>query len=266
MNRWGIALLAIIVLISIFAFVIAPHEPWDRYGAYLEPNREHLLGTNDMGHDILSELLYASRVSLVVGFGTAAIATVLGTGIGLLSGYFRGILDDILMGITDVFLMIPRIPLIIILIAFLKPGYGLMLIVLGALWWTQTARVVRSKVLQVREQAFIASQRTLGFGHGRIIVSDVLPNIIHVVIPKFMLTVASAMIAESSLSFLGLGDAGAKSWGMMIRYAFERGGFIQDLWWWYTAPGLAITVTVLSLVLVGFSKGEEGPEISTIPG
>lgn len=266
MNRAGMVLLALIMLTGILSPVIAPHDPWERFGAFLEPGWGHLLGTNDMGNDILSELLYASRVSLAVGFGTAAIATILGVGIGLVSGYFRGAVDDILMGITDVFLMIPRIPLIIILIAFLKPGYGLMVLVLGFLWWTQTARVVRSKVLQVREQAFITSQKTLGFGNGRIIVSDVLPNIIHIIVPKFMLTVASAMIAESSLSFLGLGDASAKSWGMMIKYAFERGGFIQGLWWWYVVPGAAITVTVLSLVLVGFSSAEEGPEISMIPG
>jgi len=266
MNRWGIIILSVIVCIACFATLIAPHDPWERFAAFQKPDGNHLLGTNDLGNDILSELIYSSRVSLIVGFGTGVIATVIGAAIGVLSGYFRGVLDDMLMGITDIFLMIPRIPLIIVLSAFIRPSYELMTLVLGALWWTQTARVVRSKVLQVREQTFIVSQRSLGFSHARIMISDVLPNVIHIIIPKFMLTVASAMIAESSLSFLGLGDSSAKSWGMMIRYAFERGGFLQDFWWWYVAPGAAITITVLSLVIAGFSEEQRGPEISAIPG
>jgi peptide/nickel transport system permease protein len=255
----GVALLLAFFLVAVLADVISPYDPWQRFGPYLPPQAAHWLGTNDLGNDILSELLHATRVSLLVGLATSAIATALGLLIGLLSGYFRGPVDELLMGFTDVMLMIPRIPMVIILAAFLKTGYGVMVLVLGLLWWTTTARVVRSKVLQVRESAFVSAQRTLGFSHLRIMLSDILPNILHVLSPKFMLTVASAMIAEASLSFLGLGDPGVKSWGMMIRFAFQRGGFIRQLWWWYTAPGLAITLCVLSLVLIGFTAGKEEP-------
>lgn len=264
-GRVGAALLTIFILCAVFADVIAPHDPWERFGPFRPPERRHLLGTNDVGHDIFSELIHGARVSMLVGIGTGLCATLIGVLVGLLSGYFGGTVDEILMGVTDVMLMIPRIPLIIVLSAFLQPGYGLMVLVLGLLWWTTTARVVRSKVLQISECTFVEAQRTLGFGHGYIVMSDILPNVAHIIAPKFMLTVASAMIAESSLSFLGLGDAQVKSWGMMIRFAFERGGFIRGLWWWYAAPGTAISLCVLSLVLMSFSATEQSPEVTAVP-
>jgi peptide/nickel transport system permease protein len=179
------------------------------------------------------------------------MATLIGTIIGLLSGYFKGILDEILMGITDIFLMIPQIPLIIILAAFLRPGFWTMALIMGSLWWTSTARVVRSKTLQVRETKFIESARSLGFSNYHIIFSDIFPNIFQVILPKFILTIASAMIAEASISFLGLGDPTMKSWGMMINFAFSRGGFINGYWWWYLPPGICITAFVFSVVLLG---------------
>lgn len=203
-----------------------------------------------MGHDILSELIYGSRVSLIVGLGAALMATLIGTVMGLLAGYFKGTTDEILMGITDIFLMIPQIPLIIVLAAFLRPSFWLVALLMGSLWWTSMARVVRSKALQVREMGFVQASRALGFRDRHIIITDVLPNIFHVIMSKFLLSIASAMIAEASISFLGLGDPTMKSWGMMINFAFTRGGFINGYWWWYLTPGLCITFFVLSVVLI----------------
>ncbi len=251
-NRIGLLLFFLIVLAALGADLLAPHDPWQRFEPYQPPSRDHLLGTNDIGNDILSELIHGSRVSLIVGFGAALLATLLGLIIGLVSGYFRGIVDEMLMGLTDIFLMIPRIPLIIILAAFLKPSFWMIGLALGLLWWTSTARVVRSKTLQIREMSFIESSRCLGFRKAHIIFSDVLPNIIHVVIPKFMITVATAMISEASLSFLGLGDPTLKSWGMMINFAFVKGGFINQMWWWYLPPGICIVGVVLTIVWLGF--------------
>ncbi|MFP4561957.1 MAG: ABC transporter permease [Spirochaetia bacterium] len=260
----GTSIFIIFVLAALFAGVLAPYSPDERFDPYASPSKEHLLGTNDIGNDILSELIFGTRVSLVVGLLTSFLATGLGVIIGMTSGYFRGILDETLMAVTDVFLMIPRIPLVIILAVFLRPSYWIIILVLGLVWWTTTARVVRSKTLQVRETGFVESSRSMGFSHAHIIFSEIFPNIIFIVVPKFMLTVASAMISEASLSFLGLGDPTAESWGMMIRYAFERGGFIRDMWWWYVAPGAAVTLCVLSIVLISFSlenrRGGSGRE------
>ena len=247
----GLVLFLSFLLAAIFSPFISPCDPWDRFEPYLPPDQDHILGTNDLGQDILSELIYGSRVSLIVGFGAALMATTIGSSIGLLAGYFKGMADEILMGITDIFLMIPQIPLIIVLAAFLRPSFWLIALLMGSLWWTSTARVVRSKALQIREMGYVQSKRSLGFSHLHIIVSDVLPNLSQVVMPKFLLSIASAMIAESSISFLGLGDPSMKSWGMMINFAFSRGGFINGYWWWYMAPGLCITIFVLSIVLIG---------------
>ena len=252
-SRAGLLVFMIFLFIALFAGILAPYGPNERFAPYESPSHSHLLGTNDMGHDILTELIYGSRVSLLVGILTACLATCLGLVIGLVSGYFRGITDEVLMAVTDIFLMIPRIPLVIICAVFLRASYWLIILVLGLLWWTTTVRIVRSKVLQIREMGFIVSAETLGFSKFHILFSEILPNTVFVIIPKFMLTVASAMIAEASLSFLGLGDPSSKSWGMMIRYAFERGGFIRDMWWWYIPPGLCISVCVLSIVLMSFS-------------
>lgn len=252
----GLALFFAFLLMAALSPQLAPHDPWLRFEPYLEPGPDHLLGTNDMGQDIFSELIYGSRVSLFVGFGAALMATIIGTAVGLFSGYFKGTLDEILMGVTDIFLMIPQIPLIIVLAAFFRPSFWLMALLMGALWWTSTARVVRSKALQIREMGYVQAKRSLGFSHLNIIISDMLPNIIHVVMPKFLLSIASAMIAEASISFLGLGDPSMKSWGMMINFAFSRGGFINGYWWWYLYPGLCITLSVLSVVLMGFALEE----------
>ena len=256
MNRTGLVLVILFVLIAIFANIISPHDPWERFEPYEKPNRHHILGTNDIGNDIFSELIHGSRASLIVGIGAAIIATLLGLLVGLLSGYFKGTLDEIFMGITDIFLMIPRIPLIIILAAFLKSSIWLIMLALGFLWWTSTARVVRSRTLQVREMEYVSSAKCLGFKSRHIIFSDILPNILPVVVPKFMLTVATAMISEASLSFLGLGDPSMKSWGLMINFALIKGGLVNEMWWWYLPPGLCVILFVYSIVSLGFSFEE----------
>jgi peptide/nickel transport system permease protein len=256
-SRVGFILVAFFVFISIFADFIAPHSPWERFEPYSKPSLKHWLGTNDIGNDILSELIHGSRASLIVGVGAAAIATLLGLLIGLISGYFKGFADELLMGITDIFLMIPRIPLLIILAAFLKSSFWIIMLALGFLWWTSTARVVRSRTIQVREMDFVTSSKCLGFKNRHIILSDILPNIFPVALPKFMLTVATAMISEASLSFLGLGDPSMKSWGLMINFAFIKGGLINEMWWWYLPPGICIILFVFSIALLGFSFEEE---------
>jgi peptide/nickel transport system permease protein len=246
----GPLIFAAFILTSLMADSISPYDPWKRFDPYQMPSWEHLLGTNDMGHDILSELIFGSRVSLAVGFSAAILSAALGTAVGLSAGYYRGWTDEVLMGITDIFLMIPQIPLIIILAAFLRPSFWLMALLMGLLWWTALARIVRSRTLQVREMGFVAGARAIGFSDTHVIFSDILPNTLYVIAPKFMLTVASAMIAEASISFLGLSDPSMKSWGTMISFAFSRGGFINGMWWWYLPPGLCITIFVLSLVMM----------------
>ncbi len=259
-SKIGLALFVLFLVVAVFAGAVAPYDPWLRFSSFMPPGFAHPLGTNDLGNDILSELIFGTRVSLIVGFGAAFMATIIGSVVGLLSGYFRGLADELLMGLTDVFLMIPQIPLIIVLAAFLRPSFWMTALLMGCLWWTSTARVVRSRTLQVREMSYVESATSLGFSHPHIIFTDVLPNILHVIMPKFLLAIASALIAEASISFLGLGDPTMKSWGMMINFAFTRGGFINGYWWWYLPPGLCITLFVLSVVLMGSSLEDREEE------
>jgi len=254
---FGGALFLFFIIMAVFSSSIAPYHPRERFEPFVSPSQKHLWGTNDIGNDIFSEFVYGSRVSLLVGLFTGALSTSLGVVIGLIAGFHSGFFDEVLMGLTDVVLMIPRIPLIIVLSAFLRPNMWLLILVMSILWWTSTARVIRSRTMQIRAMSFVESARCLGFSNRHIVFSEVLPNILMVVIPEFLLTVASAMISETSLSFLGLGDPSLKSWGTMIHFAFQRGGFLNGMWWWYIPPGLGITFFVMSIVFLSFSF-EEG--------
>jgi peptide/nickel transport system permease protein len=252
----GLLLLALFLILAIFAPFIAPYDPWEPGRPFLPPSVLHPLGTNDIGQDIFSELVYGTRISLLVGFLAAFISVVIGTLVGLFSGYMRGTTDELLMGLTDIILIIPALPLMIILAAHTSPSIWNIVLVVGLLWWCSTARVVRSRVLQLREMPFVEAARSLGAGDHYIIFRHVLPNTMQVVLAKFILVVAGAMLTEASLSFLGLGDPLQKSWGMMLSYAFSRGGFINGYWWWYLPPGICISLAVLSFVLIGFGLEE----------
>lgn len=251
-NRGGLLLFFFFFFLALFPSLFAPYSPSERFIPYEAPSEAHLLGTNDIGNDILSELVYGTRISLMVGFASACISTVIGLSIGLLAGYFRGWTAEVLMGFTDVVLLLPKLPLIIILGAFLRPSIWILILVLGLLSWESLARIVRAKTLQLRESGYVKSAQCIGFSSFHIICTDIIPNLVHVILPKFMLATASAMISEASLSFLGLGDPSLKSWGIMLSFAFSRGGFIRDMWWWYLPPGLCITFCVLAVALLGF--------------
>lgn len=261
-NWIGILLFAFFLFMALFPSILAPYAPEERFISYEAPSERHFLGTNDIGNDILSELVFGTRISITIGFVAALISTLIGTILGLCAGYFRGILDELLMGFTDVVLVIPKIPLIIVLGAFLRPSIWILILVLGLLSWESTARITRSKTLQLREAGYVKSARCMGFSSYHIMASDIFPNIIHILLPKFMLAIASAMISEASLSFLGLGDMSMKSWGIMLSFAFFRGGFIRDMWWWYLPPGICITFCVLSIALVGFGLEAKEKECS----
>lgn len=259
MNHFLKALTAVVIVFLAASFlleVLAPHNPWKRFEPYQPPGPVHWLGTNDLGQDIFSELLAGGRVSLMAGLISALAASVIGVLLGLISGYFGAGTDYLIMALTDIFLTIPKIPLLIVLTAFLKPDFAMTGVILGLLWWPSTALVVRSKTRQVRKRGFVESSICLGFKHHHIIFSDILPQVQAVVYPKFLINLATAMAAEASISFLGLGDPTAKSWGMMINYAFVKGGFVNNMWWWVLPPGFCLLLTVFITLWTGFRLEE----------
>jgi len=250
----GLFVLAFFIAMAVFAPIIAPNDPWETGIPYQPPSIVHPLGTNDIGQDVLSELIYASRVSLAIGFLAGFMSVVIGLVVGLLAGYYRGWAEEILMALGDMVLLIPGLPLMIILAAYLGPSMWNIILVVGLLWWCSTARVVHSRVLQLREMPFVEAARALGGSDSYIILRHIMINTREVVYAKFALAVASAMLTEASLSFLGLGDPLNISWGEMIHFAFTRGGFANDMWWWYLPPGLMICSCVLGFVIISIER------------
>jgi len=252
----GTLLFALFVGGAALAPLLAPHDPWQHFAAFQSPSAIHLLGTDDVGRDILSELITGALVSLAVGILTGMLAVSLGVLVGLTAGFRRGVVDEVLMALTDVVLVVPALPLIILVGIYLGPGLWHTVLIIGLVFWPSTARVIRSQVLSIRLSGYVESARALGASDGWLMRRHVLPNVLPLVLAKFVLTVAAAMLMEASLSFLGLGDPLAKSWGMMLHYAFARGGFIRELWWWYLPPGLCIGLCIFALSLISFSIEE----------
>ncbi len=247
----AIAVLLCFMLWALFPQAFIPAEAEKRFRPYLDPSAEHLLGTDDIGHDILALLISSARVSLTVAVAAGGLSILIGLVVGIIAGYYGGIVDDILMGTTDLILIIPKIPVIILLAAMTRPDLLLLILVLGFLSWETTARVIRARVMQVRSAGYILSARCLGFSPAWIMTRDLLPVIYPVMLPKLMLVVAGALISEASLSFLGLSDPTMNSWGKMVADAFSHGGFIRGMWWWYTPPAICMVLMILACVRLG---------------
>ena len=219
----GAVLLGAFILIAIFAPILEPYGVHEQVGpVYAPPSARHWLGLDDGGIDMVSLLIQGGRISLVVGFAAALVSTVIGGGVGILSGYFGGATDVALMRITDYFLVIPDVPLMIVVAAIWGPSLFHIVVVIGVLLWTTTARIIRAQVKSVRERVYVKRARSLGAGHWRIILRHVLPQIAPLLIANVVLTVAVAIFDETALAFLGLSDPSAVSWGTIIEHAFER--------------------------------------------
>lgn len=251
----GFVLLGSIVVAGVFAPFLAPFDPALPSGAPFErPSATHPLGTNDIGQDILSELFWGARVSLAVGLLAALVATTLGSVVGLAAGYFRGPVDAFLMRAVDVVLALPFLPLMILLAAFLGPSIVTIIIVVGFVAWARPSRVIRSQVLSLAGREYVTAARGIGAGHIRILTRHLMPGVAALMVVEFVQAAAGAILVESSLSFLGLGDPLQKSWGSILYYAQARSAFLSGAWvWWVIPPGLAITATVLGLALLAFS-------------
>ena len=246
----GVLILAVFLLWSLFPEMFARHDMKESFRAYQKPNNEFLLGTNDLGYDIFSELIYAAGTRLLVGVTAALISIVIGALVGLFAGYSDGTLGDLLNGLIHVFLLIPMLPLIVICSAFFGQNLKNIIIIIAVLGWCATARAVRARVRQLKESSFVESLIILGIPRRQIVFKHILPNVTEVISARYILSVASCMLTESSVSFMGLGDPTAVTWGGMINIAFKRGGFVRGMVYWYLLPGLCITFCSLAFFLL----------------
>lgn len=252
----GIIILLVFVGIGIFSESLAPYEPTEKhYNAEgkikrLEPpSKEHWFGTTDIGRDIYSQVILGTRTALTVGILAAVLATFLGSTIGIIAGYNRGILDSILMRIVDFFYAIPFIPFVILLSAILKPSLWNIILAVSLLSWRTVARLVRSQVLSISKRPFIKAARVSGASDFRIMTKYILPNVVPIILLEMAFMVNWAIMAEASIAFLGYGDPNKQSWGQILHYSFVTGNS-RNAWWWTATPGLAIVLLLLSIFFV----------------
>jgi peptide/nickel transport system permease protein len=247
----GAVVVAFLFIIAIAAPLISPYDPneIDRAHILEPPGPEHPLGTDDLGRDVLSRMIYGSRISLSVGFVAVGIATIVGIFFGALSGYYGGWVDRIIMRFVDIMLSIPTFFLILAVIAFVGPSIWNIMVVIGLTSWMGVARLVRAEFLSLKEREFVLAERALGAGNMRIIFSHILPNSMAPVFVSAVLGVAAAILVESALSFLGIGvQPPTPSWGNILTLGKDN---IEIAWWLSVFPGLAILITVLAYNLVG---------------
>ncbi len=248
----GLFVMLCIVLAAIFAPLIAPKDPFQIYDQFsAPPSGEHWLGTDQVGRDIFARLVYASRVSMLVGLGAVLIYTVIGTILGAVSGYFGGWIDILLMRITDVFMSFPNLMIILVVVSVLGPSLLNIIWILGLLGWPSVARLVRGSVLSLKNVDFVKSSVVLGYSTPRILFFHILPNAIAPILVHATFGIAAAIIIEASLSFLGMGvQPPTASWGNMLTEAQSLTVLTSQPWLW-VPPGVLIVLVVLSINFIG---------------
>jgi peptide/nickel transport system permease protein len=250
----GLCMLIFFVVVAILAPIIAPYDPSMEFlsSTLLPPSWIHLFGTNEAGQDLFSQVIYGTRASLTVGFAAALIASTIGTLIGITAGYFGQLVRDLLMRLTDFFIVIPALVLMIILASVMGSGLTSVVLAIGLVGWTGTARVVMSQTLSLKERAFVEASKASGAGDFYILRNHILPNVMPVVFAQTVLVVANSILYEATLTFLGLGNPNQVTWGQILQFAFVSGA-ILTAWWYVIPPGLSIMLVVLAFSLTGYS-------------
>ena len=255
LGRVGLILLALTVLVAVVGPIAFPFDPKavGRTAADIlkPPNGAHWLGTDELGRDVFRATLEGARLSLLIGLVATAISIVVGATVGIAAGYRLGLLDGVLMRITDFFLVLPALPLIIVLAALFGQSTVILVLVIGLTSWPSTARIVRSQVLSLRERQFITRIRSLGATDYRIVTGHILSNVLPLIFANTVLVIAGSILAEATLAFLGLGDPVHVSWGTMLHFAFDSGATGRGAWWYVLPPGIGIVLVVLGFVLAG---------------
>jgi peptide/nickel transport system permease protein len=248
----GLGLIVFFVIVSLIAPWVSPYPTDVASGpVYAAPSAQHWFGTDDGGIDVFSLVLIGGRVSLIVGAAASAVAIGVGGLIGVLAGYFGNWVDISLMRVTDYFLVIPDLVLMIVVAALWGPSLSHVILVIGLLLWTTTARIVRAEVQSVRERVYVRRARTMGAGSMSIIARHVLPQIAPLLIANAVLSVAIAIFDETSLDFLGLGDPNSVSWGVILEHANDHTAATYGAWWTVVPAGLCIAAVIVGCYLLG---------------
>ncbi|RDH74615.1 ABC transporter permease [Mycolicibacterium moriokaense] len=257
MGRTGLAMAGVIVVIAIAGPLIAPFDRGavaeSRAGILQGPSVNHLLGTDELGRDIFRQVIAGASVSLEIGLAATLFTVLIGTVVGVCAGWFTGFVDSALMRVTDFFLVLPSLPLMIALGAIVGQSLPMIVFVIAITSWPSTARIVRSQALALREREVVARARTVGLSSPAILWQLILPGVMALVIANAVLVIAGSILAEATLSFLGLGDPSRTSWGQILHNAFVSGAVGNGYWWYFLPPGIGIVVVVLAFSLIGQS-------------
>jgi peptide/nickel transport system permease protein len=245
------------IFLAVFGPMIAPYGPFERiYDAderlvrLSPPSFSHWLGTTMLGRDVLSQMLWGARPALIVGFATAFGTALIGVNVGLISGYFGGRVDAVMMRITDIFLGLPFLPFIIVMLAITGRSTTTIIFAMTLVMWRSAARVIRAQVLSIKQMPFVAAARITGAGDFTILYREIAPNIMPIALVSVAFALAWAIITEASIGFLGYGDPRVMSWGSIIHYAYAS-QMMYNAPWWVVPPGLAIMVLVSSVYFLG---------------
>jgi peptide/nickel transport system permease protein len=252
-SRTGLVLVGFMVFVAIIAPLISVSNPTDfnLLAARQAPSWHHLFGTTDQGSDIFSQVVLGTRRSLILGITAGALATILATTLGVLAAYAGGIVDELVNFLTNVFLVIPTIPLLIVISAYLKSrSMGTMILVLALTLWAFEARILRGQALSLKSRDFVLAAKVAGESTWRIVFGEIMPNMISRIAAAFVLVFYISLLVDSGLEFLGLGDTTHVSWGMVLYWAQTNSTVLQGEWWPFLFPGLALVITVLGLTLI----------------
>ena len=251
---FGLFLVLAFIAVALAAPWVAPYDPRALVGKPFErPGEDHILGTDQVGRDIYSQLIWGSRISLMVGLFASVFSVAIGTAIGLVSGYLRGPIDTVLMRITDLFITLPSIPLMLILAAIIGRSVWNIILVIAVTGWTGTARMVRAQTLSIKERPYVEAARSVGARDSQIMFRHFLPNIIPLLFANAIVGIVNAILAESGLSFLGLGDPTKPSWGLILRHANEVGAMATGRLWFIIPPGVCIMLIAIGFAFSSYS-------------
>jgi peptide/nickel transport system permease protein len=265
-NKFGIFGATIILffcLVGLLAPLIAPHQPWDtirdangKLAIMRAPSPEFPMGTTAMGRDLLSQMLYATRTTVLIGLVSGLISILIGANLGLLSGYYGGKMDQILMRFTDIIYGMPFLPFLIVLISLFGRSLWFVIIAICCIVWRTSARVIRAQTLAIKQRQFILAGKARGCSDLRIIYGHIMPNIMPLLLLYTAFNIAWSVLAEAGASFLGFGDPDNLSWGGML-YNLWISGKIRTAWWWFAPPAVCIVLLVSALVFVSRAYEEE---------
>jgi len=252
-SRFGLVLVGFMLFVAVIAPWVSVDNPTDFniLATRQAPSWHHLFGTTDQGSDIFSQVMLGTRRSLLLGFAAAVLATALASTLGILAAYSGGIVDEIVNFLTNIFLVVPTIPLLIVISSYLKArGMTTMILVLGLTLWAFEARILRGQALSLKNRDFIHAAKTSGESTWRIVFGELMPNMISRIAAAFVLVFYIALLVDAGLEFLGLGDSAHVSWGMVLYWAQTNSTVLQGEWWPFLFPGLALVITVVGLVFL----------------